>query len=93
MLHANQHHPLFSLISMGKESCAQGKYGSTVPVSLFGCQLACEAALTCTAITYNEVLQQCFLKAGASTSTCKVSSELVMLHLSILHQARVPKSM
>ena len=52
---------------------AQGQYGSTVPVSLFGCQLACEAALRCTSLAYNAVLQQCFLKSGAGTHTCTVS--------------------
>ena len=50
----------------------QGKYGSTIPVSLLGCQLACAAATTCTSIAYNAVLQQCFLKSGGGSRTCAV---------------------
>ena len=52
--------------------CKQGKIGSTVNVSLLGCQLACEAADTCTSIAYNAVLEQCFLKSGQTLQVCTV---------------------
>ena len=52
--------------------CAQGKFGSTVPVSLLGCQLACEAATACTSIAYNAVLEECFLKSGQTLAVCTV---------------------
>ena len=50
----------------------QGKFGSTVPVTLLGCQLACEAADTCTSIAYNSVLEECFLKSGQTLQVCTV---------------------
>ena len=63
----------------------QGGFGSLVAVSILGCEIACEAAVGCDAFSYNAVQQQCFLKNGASKTTCPVSG---YFHTLILQESR-----
>lgn len=51
----------------------QKGFGSITPVSVLDCQIACESAAGCDAFSYNSVQRQCFLKNGASRTTCTVS--------------------
>lgn len=41
----------------------QGIYGNRGPVTVSQCAIACTAAAGCEAFTYNQVQNQCFLKA------------------------------
>ena len=57
--------------------------GSLEPVSLQGCQQACNiAGLSCTSLAYNPALQECFLKTGASSQTCQVRAAAVQCDIS-----------
>ena len=47
-------------------------FGNVLPVSVEGCQLACQAAPACDSVSYNTASQLCFLKAGPSSSNCSV---------------------
>ena len=49
----------------------QGGAGSIVPVSVQGCQIACEMLQpACTSFSYNPTVQQCFPKQGGQRATC-----------------------
>ena len=52
----------------------QAGYGSVIPVSILGCQIACESAAGCDSISYNAVVEECYLKNGASQATCTVGT-------------------
>lgn len=45
---------------------------STIPVTALGCMVACDMADACAAFSYNPTVNQCFLKANSSATTCKV---------------------
>jgi PAN domain len=51
----------------------QNGFGTLLPVSVQGCQIACSMAGTaCEAISYNPTLEACYLKAGGSANDCPV---------------------
>jgi PAN domain len=51
----------------------QNGFGTLLPVSVQGCQIACSMAGTaCEAISYNPTLEACYLKAGGSATDCPV---------------------
>ena len=51
----------------------QNGFGTLLPVSVQGCQIACSmASAACGAISYNPTLEACYLKAGGSATDCPV---------------------
>ncbi len=54
----------------------QGGFGSQVAVTVQGCQIACELTVGCDSFSYNGAQQACFLKNGASKTTCPVRPPL-----------------
>lgn len=53
-------------------SRTQNGFGSLLPVSVQGCQIACAmTGAACNAVSYNPTLQACYLKAGTSAANCQ----------------------